>query len=49
MANFYDRLAEHQSKVDALRSAQLEVLTKGLPPYAWAAFQIVRNSNGTLL
>ena len=49
MATFYAQLAEHQSKVDALRSAQLELLNKGLPPYYWAAFQIVGNSNGTLL
>lgn len=49
MAAFYARLAEHQSKVDALRSAQLELMTKGLPPYYWAAFQIVGDSNGTLL
>ena len=49
MAAFYAGLAEHQSKVDALRSAQLELLNKGLPPYYWAAFQIVGDSNGTLL
>ncbi len=49
MAAFYAGLAEHESKVDALRSAQLELLTKGLPPYYWAAFQIVGDSNGTLL
>ena len=49
MAAFYARLAERKSKVDALRSAQLELLTKGLPPYYWAAFQIVGDSNGKLL
>ena len=49
MAAFYAQMAEHHSKVDSLRPAQLELLTKSLPPYYWAAFQIVGNSNGTLL
>lgn len=48
MANFYSQLAAHKRKVDALRSAQLELLHEGLPPYSWASFQIVGDPNGTL-
>jgi CHAT domain-containing protein len=48
MANFYLQLAAHKRKVDALRSAQVELLDEGLPPYAWASVQIVGDPNGTL-
>jgi CHAT domain-containing protein len=48
MANFYSQLAAHDRKVDALRSAQLELLKEGLPPYSWASIQIVGDPNGTL-
>jgi CHAT domain-containing protein len=48
MANFYSQLAAHKRKVEALRSAQLELLHEGLPPYSWASFQIVGDPNGTL-
>jgi CHAT domain-containing protein len=47
MANFYLQLAAHKRKVDALRSAQVELLDEGLPPYAWASVQIVGDPNGT--
>ena len=48
MRTFYTGLAAHHRKVDALRSAQLELLNEGLPPYFWASFQLVGDANGTL-
>ena len=48
MAMFYSQLARHTRKVDALRTAQLDLLNQGLPPYFWASFQIVGDPNGTL-
>ena len=48
MTQFYARLANHERKVDALRTAQLELLDRGLPPYFWASFQIVGDPNGKL-
>ncbi len=48
MAAFYKQLATGARKVDALRSAQLELLNSGLPPYYWASFQVVGDANGTI-
>lgn len=48
MTMFYSRLARHQRKVDALRSAQLDLLSQGLPPYFWAGVQIAGDPSGTL-
>ena len=48
MADFYGQLAQHKSKVDALRTAQLALMKQGLAPYFWASFQIVGDPNGTL-
>lgn len=48
METFYTQLAAHKRKVDALRTAQLEMLNQGLAPYFWASFQIVGDPNGTL-
>ena len=48
MALFYSQLSMHQSKVQALRSAQLDLLNSGLAPYYWASFQVVGDPNGTL-
>ena len=48
MTQFYSQIANHQRKVDALRTAQTELLVQGLPPYYWASFQIVGDANGTL-
>ena len=48
METFYTQLAAHKRKVDALRTAQLEMLNMGLVPYFWASFQIVGDPNGTL-
>lgn len=47
MTTFYSRLALHERKVDALRSAQLDLLHQGLPPYFWAGVQIVGDPSGT--
>lgn len=47
MTRFYSRLALHDRKVDALRSAQLDLLHRGLPPYFWAGVQIVGDASGT--
>jgi CHAT domain-containing protein len=48
MTLFYSKLALHQRKVDALRSAQLDLLNQGLSPYFWAGVQIVGDPSGTL-
>lgn len=48
MTKFYSDIALHQRKVDALRSAQLDLLQQGLPPYFWAGIQIVGDPSGTL-
>jgi CHAT domain-containing protein len=48
MSDFYSKLAKHERKVDALRSAQLDLLNEGLPPYFWAGVQIVGDPSGTL-
>jgi CHAT domain-containing protein len=48
MTLFYSKLALHERKVDALRSAQLDLLSEGLPPYFWAGVQIVGDPSGTL-
>jgi CHAT domain-containing protein len=48
MGMFYSQLAQHNRKVDALRSAQLDLLSQGLPPYFWVSVQIVGNPDGTL-
>jgi CHAT domain-containing protein len=47
MTMFYSKLALHERKVDALRSAQLDLLRRGLPPYYWAGVQIVGDPSGT--
>lgn len=48
MTMFYAELAGHERKVDALRSAQLDLLNRGLPPYFWAGVQIAGDPSGTL-
>jgi CHAT domain-containing protein len=48
MSIFYSQLAHETRKVDALRSAQLELVKEKLPPYFWASFQIVGDPDGTL-
>jgi len=48
MTDFYSQLAAHKRKVDALRSAQLDLLREGLPPYYWASFQMVGDPNGNV-
>ena len=48
MTIFYSQLALHHRKVDALRTAQLDLLNQGLPPYYWASFQIVGDPDGTI-
>lgn len=48
MTDFYGELADHKQKIDALRSAQLNLMHDGLLPYFWASFQIVGDPNGNL-
>jgi CHAT domain-containing protein len=48
MKDFYVQLGSHERKVDALRSAQLELMNQGLPPYFWASFQIVGDAYNRL-
>jgi CHAT domain-containing protein len=47
MTMFYSRLALHERKVDALRSAQLDLFHQGLPPYYWAGVEIVGDPSRT--
>ena len=46
MTQFYAQLDHHESKGEALRAAQLEMVKESLPPYYWASFQIVGDANG---
>ena len=48
MMNFYSNIALHKRKVDALRSAQLDLLQNGFVPYFWAGFQLAGDPNGNL-
>jgi CHAT domain-containing protein len=48
MEIFYRRLAAHETKAEALRDAQLDVLQAGLPPYYWASFELIGNASRTL-
>jgi len=48
MTNFYDHLAHHQEKAEALRHAQLEMLNAGSPPYYWAGYVLDGNPRGSL-
>jgi CHAT domain-containing protein len=41
VASFYKRLAEGKSKVEALRSAQLDTLDRHPHPFYWSAFRLV--------
>jgi len=40
MMAFYRHLGNHEAKAEALRSAQLEMLRSGAPPYYWAGFEL---------
>jgi CHAT domain-containing protein len=48
MTTFYGSLANHNSKADSLRNAQLDMLRSNLPPYYWASFEIVGDPTGTV-
>lgn len=48
MTAFYGGLANHDSKADSLRNAQLDLLRSNLPPYYWASFEIVGDPTGTV-
>jgi CHAT domain-containing protein len=48
MTSFYARLAHEEPKGSALREAELEQIHNGLPPYYWAAFELVGDPSGTL-
>lgn len=48
MTDFYDHLARHEEKAEALRQAQLEMLNSGSPPYYWAAFVLDGEPAGSL-
>ncbi len=49
MKTFYAGLADHESKGEALRNAQLELLKDDLPPYYWASFQLVGDARRNAL
>jgi CHAT domain-containing protein len=40
MMALYRHLGSHEAKAEALRSAQLEMLRSGAPPYYWAGFEL---------
>lgn len=48
MTTFYGSLAKHDSKVESLRNAQLDLLRSNLPPYYWAGFEMVGDPAGTV-
>lgn len=48
MAEFYDRLGKGESKGEALRDAQRELIKEGVKPYYWASFELVGDPNGTI-
>lgn len=48
MDQFYLHLASNESKAEALRNAELNMLTSGLPPYYWASFEIMGDPDGTV-
>ena len=48
MAEFYARLGKGESKGEALRSAQRELIKEGVKPYYWASFELVGDPNGTI-
>jgi CHAT domain-containing protein len=48
MKTFYDHLAHHEEKAEALRQAQLALQKAGASPYYWASFELVGNPTGTI-
>lgn len=46
MSIFYKNLSMHESKGEALRNAQLDVLRGGLPPYYWSSVEILGDASG---
>jgi CHAT domain-containing protein len=48
MTDFYARLAARETKSEALRHAQLDLLAQHLSPYDWASFELVGEPNGTI-
>lgn len=48
MMDFYSHLAQHRTKVDALRDAQLSLVKAGMPPYYWASFELVGDPDGSI-
>ena len=48
MTTFYEHLSKHEEKAEALRQAQLEMVSSGAPPYYWAAFELAGEPSGSL-
>ena len=48
MAEFYARLGKGESKGEALRDAQRQLIKEGVKPYYWASFELVGDPNGTI-
>jgi CHAT domain-containing protein len=48
MIAFYGHLSRGETKVEALREAQLELLNSGDPPYFWAGFELDGEPNASL-
>ncbi len=47
MKAFYTHLAT-ADKAGALRQAELDLMHSGLPPYYWASYEIVGDSQGSI-
>ncbi len=48
MTEFYARLSHNEEKGEALNDAKLVLYRSGLPPYYWAAFELVGDPAGPL-
>jgi len=48
MIDFYRKLGRGESKADALRQAQLDMLKSGRPPASWAGFELDGEPEGRL-
>ena len=48
MTDFYAHLSNRESKAEALRNAQLDLLAKHVPPYYWASFELAGEPSGSI-
>jgi CHAT domain-containing protein len=48
MTDFYSHLARREPEAQALRDAQLRLISQNAPPYFWASFQLVGNPDSSI-